>query len=281
VEVTLERALSLALAGALAGAVNAVAGGGTLLSFPAAVAAGLPPTIANATNSAALAPASLASAYAYRRELAQDRATVRSFALPSALGALAGAALLLVTPERVFAGLVPFLVLFATALLARQNLRRRPAAPAAKTSSAAPGAPAGPTASTTPAGAPSEPPPRAPPLRERLLQALVGLYGGYFGAGIGILMLAILGSLGMRDLHRMNGVKSVQGALINGVAALFLVALGKVDFAAAGLLLVGSLAGGFGGAAVARKVPERAVRWAVVGIGLALTATLGARALSG
>lgn len=280
-EVTLERALSLALAGALAGAVNSVAGGGTLLSFPAAVAAGLPPTIANATNSAALAPASLASAYAYRRELAKDRTTVRSFALPSTLGALAGAALLLVTPERVFAGLVPFLVLFATALLARQNLRRR--APV-KTAPAAGQLPSGEDAPAPSAPAPGEEPtpaPSAPSARARLLQALVGLYGGYFGAGIGILMLAILGSLGMKDLHRMNGVKSVQGALINGVAALVLVALGKVDFAAAALLLAGSLAGGFGGAAVARKIPERAVRWAVVGIGLALTATLGARALSG
>jgi uncharacterized membrane protein YfcA len=122
--VTLAEAAILAAAGAAAGVVNSVAGGGTIISFPVAVAVGLPPIVANATNAVALTPASIASAFAYHRELRQDRAILGLFVPAAALGAVAGAILLLITPQKVFDSIVPLLVLIATLLLFAQNLRR-------------------------------------------------------------------------------------------------------------------------------------------------------------
>ncbi|AUX40996.1 membrane protein [Sorangium cellulosum] len=245
----------LAGGAAVAGAINAVAGGGTLVSFPAAIAAGLAPLAANATNAVALTPASLASAWAYRRELARDAHVLRLLLLPSLLGGAAGSALLLVTPQRVFDAAVPALVLVATLLLFWQNLRPPRPAPAG-------GAPDG-------FALPSR------PWLVFLLQFLVSVYGGYFGAGIGIMMLALLSSFaGGADIHRMNALKTVLASLINGVAALAFIAAGAVDAVATPIMMVAAIVGSLVGAVVARRIEPRKVRWFVVALGLVLTAKL-------
>jgi uncharacterized membrane protein YfcA len=248
---TLAAVLALGLASVLAGAVNAVAGGGSLVSFPAAVAFGLTPLVANATNAVALTPGSIASAFAYRRELSRDRAALRILVPPAAIGGAVGSILLLLTPSRVFDTIVPLLVLFATALLVRQNLRR----PAPADTNGA----------------------WVLPKSNRVaiaLQFFVGVYGGYFGAGMGIMMLAILDRLGGADIHGMNGVKAVLGTLINAVAAVVFVVNRAVDYRAALIMAVGAVAGGFLGAAGARKLRPDVVRWGVVAIGVGLTAVL-------
>src|ERR1700734_461711 len=194
---------ALAVASAIAGAVNAVAGGGSLISFPAAVAFGLPSLVANATNAVALPPGSIASAFAYRRELSRDRAALRVLLPPAFAGGLLGSVLLLVTSQSTFDTIVPFLVLFATGLLLFQNLRR----------GAAPRAGEG--------GRWVLPESTAAAV---VMQFFVGVYGGYFGAGMGIMMLAILDRLGGVDIHGMNGVKSLLAAAINAIAAALFVA---------------------------------------------------------
>lgn len=242
-------AVLVAAAGA-AGAINSIAGGGSLVSFPAAVWFGLPPLIANATNTVALTPGAVASAVAYRRELAEERPLVRRLALPAALGGAAGAWLLVVTPPRVFETVVPPLVLFATLLLLMQNLSK----------------------GVGDAG--------RSPMSKRAAwvgQLLVGIYGGYFGAGMGIVVLALIARIGRTDIHRMNAAKIVLGAIVNGVAALGLIAAGKVDPTAAAAMTVGATAGGFFGAALARRIDKAVVRWLVVAVGFALTAILAYR----
>jgi uncharacterized protein len=251
---TLTEAAVLAGAAVVAGAINAVAGGGSLISFPAALAVGLSPLVANATNAVALTPGSVASAFAYRRELEHDRALVRLFVPAAAAGGIAGSILLLVTPQRLFDAIVPLLVLFATALLFAQNLRR---------------------AKATSAGAEWRVPER--PVVAVFLQFLVGVYGGYFGAGMGIMMLAILTRVGGVDIHRMNGIKSVLGAVINAIAGATFVIAGAIDYRAAVVMAAGAIAGGFVGAGVARQVKPAIVRWGVVAIGLVLTVALAYR----
>ncbi|WP_437280971.1 sulfite exporter TauE/SafE family protein [Sorangium sp. So ce375] len=256
----LTRAALLAGGAAVAGAINAVAGGGTLVSFPAAIAAGLPPLAANATNAVALTPASLASAWAYRRELSRDYRVLGVLFLPSLLGGIAGSALLLVTPQRVFDAAVPGLVLLATLLLLWQNLR--PARPAAKDGAADDGA-------AERFALPSR------PWLVFLLQFLVSVYGGYFGAGIGIMMLALLSSFaGNVDIHRLNGIKTVLASLINGVAALAFLFAGAVDAVATPIMMAAAVIGSLAGAVVARRLEPRKVRWFVVALGLVLTAKL-------
>ncbi|WP_437969877.1 sulfite exporter TauE/SafE family protein [Sorangium sp. So ce260] len=255
----LTRAALLAGGAAVAGVINAVAGGGTLISFPAAIAAGLSPLSANATNAVALTPASLASAWAYRRELARDYRVLGVLFLPSLLGGIAGSALLLVTPQRVFDAAVPGLVLVATLLLLWQNLR--PARPSAKDGASA--------------GAAEDFALPSRPWLVFLLQFLVGVYGGYFGAGIGIMMLALLSSFaGNVDIHRLNAIKTVLASLINGVAAIAFLFAGAVDPMAMPIMMAAAVVGSLVGASVARLIEPRKVRWFVVVLGLVLTAKL-------
>jgi uncharacterized membrane protein YfcA len=239
--------------GLLAGAINSIAGGGSLLTFPIAMAIGLSSLVANATNSVAMTPAALATAWAYRRELRDDRALVRIFAVPALLGGIAGAVLLVVTPPAIFDTVVPALVLLATGLLLFQNLRRSP--PALEK------------------GAPALTLPKSTALAVGL-QFLVAIYGGYFGAGLGILTLAVFALLGGRDINRMNGLKMVLGAITNGVAAVGFIVAGIVDCPTALLIMVGASLGGYVGARVARRANPRVVRWAVVAIGVALSVIL-------
>lgn len=281
----LTQAALLAGGAAVAGVINAVAGGGTLVSFPAAIAAGLSPLAANATNAVALTPASLAAAWAYRRELARDRRVLKVLLLPSFLGGVAGSALLLVTPQRVFDAAVPVLVLLATLLLFWQNLRPpRPAGGkganagevadsgevviAGKDTTSGQGLAAG-------QGSPDDFALPSQPWLVFLLQLLVSIYGGYFGAGIGIMMLALLSSFaGGADIHRLNAVKTVLASLINGVAAVAFIVAGAVDAVALPIMTAAAMVGGAVGAAAARQVDPKKVRWGVVALGFVLTAKL-------
>jgi uncharacterized protein len=241
--------LLVTFAAAVGGAINAIAGGGTLLTFPAIVALGVPPLIANATSTVALWPAALGSMWGYRRELVGARAWAMRFAPPSLLGGGLGAWLLLRTPPERFDQIVPFLVLAATLLF----LLQRPLARRFRTASG-------------PAGLPEEP--RSPPWSFAVFQFGVGVYGGYFGAGIGIFMLAVLGLMGMGNIHRMNGLKNWGGLCMNAVASAIFAFSGIVNWPVALAMAVGGLLGGYGGSLLAQAVGQERVRGAVAVIGL-------------
>jgi hypothetical protein len=257
--VDLQQSMLLAAAAAGGGAMNALAGGGTLLTFPALLFMGEGAITANATSTVALLPGAAASFYGYRREVADHRAWLRTFFLPSLLGGAAGSVLLLRTPEESFAKLAPVLVLFATVLFMVQGVVRRRAT--------APNTVGGGTAAH----------PGATPGRLALawlLQLGVAIYGGYFGAGIGILMLALLGFLGLSNIHAMNGLKNAFGFAINGVAAVYFIARGAVNWPAALVMIGGAIAGGYAGARLARSIGQDRSRAAVVAIGLLVAALL-------
>jgi uncharacterized membrane protein YfcA len=234
----------------LAGFVNAIAGGGTLLTFPALVAAGLTPLTANATSTVALLPGALSSMLGYRGELAGARRWSVWFAVPSLIGGAIGAALLLHTPSAAFDRIVPWLVLGATALF----LVQRPLLRIVR------GARDHPGDDVLTARTPS------PGLL--VGQLFVGIYGGYFGAGIGILMLAALGLMGFTNIHRMNGLKNWGGFCMNLVAAVTFAASGIVRWPVALGMALGSVAGGYLGARAALRVSQDVVRAAVATVGV-------------
>jgi uncharacterized membrane protein YfcA len=237
--------LIVVAAACAAGAINAVAGGGTLITFPTLVWLGVPSIAANATNAVSLWPGSLGSVWGYRRELRGVDPGVFFLIVPSIAGALVGAVLLEATPTDTFDRLVPFLILFATALFVAQDpIQRRFNLSSAHSS--------------------------APPWRSwtMVFQFFVSVYGGYFGAGMGILMLAALTLMGHTDIHRMNGVKNLLAAAINGAAALFFVFYIPVVWSDALLMALGSIAGGIGGAGLARRMGRDNVRRMVIAIGI-------------
>jgi len=244
-------ALLAFLAAAVGGAINSIAGGGTLITFPAVVALGLPPLTANATSAVGLWPASVASMWGYRNELAGSRPWLVHFTVPSLLGGGLGALLLLETGEERFARIVPFLVLLATLLFMLQGPILR--ALGRKGSETRPGAPS---------------------MLFLLGQLGVGVYGGYFGAGIGILMLAVLELMGLTNIHQMNGIKNWAGLCINAVAALLFIVSGVVHWPVALAMAAGAALGGYAGARMAQRVGQRWVRRAVVAIGLAASVWL-------
>ena len=250
---TLTQGSLLFIAAVLAGMINSVAGGGTLVTFPSLVWAGLSPVIANATNTLALVPGAISSAYGYRREMNGVPRRFLVLLAPSVAGALIGAFLLKRTPPATFAALVPFLILFATILFIVQEPVQR----WLKTSDAS----QHPATTAWLAGA-------------SFYQFLVAVYGGYFGAGIGILMLAVLGVMGMKDIHQMNGLKNVFGSTINGIAAVYFIFAGLIDWPAALLMAVGAIIGGYGAAGIARRMNQKTVRRIVIAIGLGMTISL-------
>jgi uncharacterized membrane protein YfcA len=236
----------------LAGAINSVAGGGTLVSFPTLIWLGLPSVAANATSTVAIWPAAVSSMFGYRRELGATAPRMLLLVIPSLVGGIAGALLLRWTPPAVFDALVPFLILFATLLfMAQEAIQRR-----LKTANA--GAR---TSSRWLLGA-------------MLFQLMVALYGGYFGAGIGILMLAALSILGLTNIHQMNGLKNFFGGCINGVAALYFILARMVYWPFVILMAVGAIAGGYSGAGLARRLGQKAVRRMVVAIGFGMAVSL-------
>jgi uncharacterized protein len=243
------------LASAVAGAVNSVAGGGTLLTFPALVGLGIPPIVANATSTVALWPAALGSMWGYRRELGGARRWAAHFAVPSLSGGLVGAALLLRTPPERFAALVPFLVLGATVLFMAQGWL-----------SEARGAWRGRRARASALPTPRPVPRASAPVL--FYQFLVAIYGGYFGAGVGILMLAALGFAGFTNIHQMNGLKNWGGLCMNAVAAIAFALSDIVSWPVAVAMAAGATVGGYSGSRLAQRVPQIAVRRAIVVIGL-------------
>lgn len=231
-----------------AGAVNAIAGGGTLLTFPSLLVL-LGPVAANATSTVALLPGSLSAAFGFRAELRRARRHLVLLWPPSLLGGVVGSLLLIRMPESVFAGAVPWLLITASVLLLLQRPLMR-------------------WLGTHPQAAPRR--------RTRVVvvffQLLVGIYGGYFGAGIGILMLSSLAFMGIPDIHETNAVKNVLAATMNGVSAVVFVAAGVVEWRYAVLMAVAAIVGGYAGARVARRMKPEIVRAVVVAIGFAVAA---------
>ena len=236
--------------GFIASAINAIAFGGSLVSFPTLIWLGVPPIIANATNTAGVWPGSLGAVWGYRREIAQTAPRMYWLIVPSIVGAVAGAMLLRVTPPQVFERLVPALILFATLLFAAQGCVQRwinvaPEHHGSRWFAAA-----------------------------LFFQFLVSVYGGYFGAGMGILMLAAFAILGHEDIHQMNGLKNLLGVFINAVAATYFLAAGMVRASDAIVMASGATIGGLASAGLARKMGRKAVRRAVIVIGFGMTIAL-------
>ena len=256
----LPAALAIFGAGVAAGAVNSVAGGGTLLSFPILLWLGRDPIVANVSNAVALCPGSLASAFAFRRELGAAPRLLAALLPASIVGAMFGAWLLLATPQRWFAHLVPGLILLATLLLAfKRPLLAGFSAAFARDAGPGPGAAA--------------PPERRPLAGLAIGQLFVAIYGGYFGAAMGIMMLASLALAGVDDIHQRNGLKNATSAVINLVAGLFFAWRGAVDWSDAACLGAGAILGGYVGGALGRKLPARVAEGLVVAIGLAAALT--------
>jgi uncharacterized protein len=257
----------------VAGMMNSVAGGGTLLTFPALIWMGIDPKAANVTSTIALWPGSLGGMVGYRRELRDSRRFMQWLAPSSVAGGLVGALLLLKTPSSTFAAIVPFLILFATILFAagepvmrwlrRERHDEKRAAPHHPSTSEAEPLP---HATTEPG--------RAWWAGAIILQFFSATYGGYFGAGNGIVMLAVLGLLGLTDIHQMNGLKNFFAVCINVIASFYFMIWGPVQWPAALVMMVGAIAGGYGGAGLARRMDRRFARGAVIFIGLAMTLSL-------
>ena len=257
------RLLLVVMAAAIGGAINAIAGGGTLVTFPALVGLGVPAIVANATSTVALWPGAIASMYGYRHELAGVQSWAVRFAVPSLLGGLVGALLLLRTPDDRFDQIVPWLVLGATLLFVVQ----RPLMSAIRRRSIDPGRPEQPPSHESRVTSHVDPATRPPTVTLLLFQFLVAVYGGYFGAGIGILMLAALGFMGFTNIHRMNGLKNWGGLCINITAAVTFALLGLVDWPVAIAMAAGAMLGGYAGSRLAQKVSQQWVRGAVIAIG--------------
>jgi uncharacterized membrane protein YfcA len=288
-------AVIMLAAAATGGLMNAMAGGGTIVTYPTLVFLGQSAIIANATSTVALLPGAAASMAGYGKEVASHKEWLKTLLLPSVVGGGIGSLLLLRTPEKTFANLAPLLVLFATLLfiwqgiLTHRRARRPPAGAtaamaAAVAAAAQPGDPATTAvadrhrATDASAGAGDEPPSlrlsRGRWLAAILFQFGVSIYGGYFGAAIGILMLAVLGFLGLTNIFAMNGLKNFFGFCINGVAAAYFILRGAVVWPVALLMMAGSIAGGYGGARLAQVIGKEKARAAVVVIGFVVTAIL-------
>ncbi len=233
-----------------AGFVNAVAGGGTLLTFPALLYGGLSSISANATSTVAIWPGSVTSSWAYRHQLTENRARVWMLAIPSLLGGLAGAILLLGTSEKVFRFIVPFLILLACGLLMLNEPIGRWISKRAE----------------------SHPKKHAAALW--LSQFAIAVYGGYFGAGIGILMLAAMAIFLPEDLQAANGMKNFFAVLINGVAAVYFIVVGAAMLKIALVMMLAAIVGGFVGAKTAQRMSPRILRAAVVVFGVIIAVHL-------
>ncbi len=241
--------LLLVASGALSGALNAVAGGGTFFTFAALLAVGLPPITANASSSVALAVGSLASAAAYRDVIRQIWRAVLLLALTSALGALVGAAILIALDDVTFRGLIPWLLLGATLIFA--------AGPSISKSIAAETH----DGATTPGRR----------IASLILQFLTSVYGGFFGAGMGFLMLASLGLTEGQDYHRLNAIKQVLAVVIQAVAIVVFIGGDVIAWGPALIVMAAAIAGGYYGVGLARKVPSRIMRRFVIAAGTVLT----------
>jgi len=230
----------LFVAAAIGGALNAVAGGGSFLTLPALILAGVSPVAANATSTLALWPASLSSTFAYRRDIKASRRWMAALGATSVAGGLAGALLLVRTSDSSFLRLLPWLMLIAAATFTfGHKLRRADWHPGLAV--------------------------------VVVVQFFIATYGGYFGGGMGIMMLATMALAGMTDIHEMNGLKSFLGVAINGVALATFILSGSITWKYGLMMAVGATIGGYATAFVARKLDARYVRWFVIVIGWVMT----------
>ena len=248
---TLLQGCILFIAAILGGTLNSVAGGGSFITLPSLIFTGVLPINANATSTVALWPGSVASIWAYRRELAkQRRSIVLLLSGTSLIGGVIGAELLLSTSQSTFVKLLPYLLLVATVLFAfsgpittwlhsKVTQKNRQAWPTL--------------------------------IGISFLQFIIAIYGGYFGGGIGILMLATLGLMGMENIHEMNAMKTLLAAFINGVALVIFVMRDVVAWPQAIVMILGAIIGGYGGAYFARKIDQRWVRGFVIVVGVSMT----------
>lgn len=233
-----------------AGLMNSVAGGGSFLSFPALVFAGVPSVIANATNTVALFPGQLAAAWAYRHDFPRMEGLRPPVIIAvSTAGGLAGSLLLIFTPQRAFDALVPWLLLFATLLFAGSKrlvpwVKQRM---------------------------------HIGPLALYGVQFLLSVYGGYFGGAVGIMMLALFGLFGIDNIHTANALKTLLSGLINATAVICFVLAGAVEWQPAIVMLIAAVAGGYLGARVARRMSSDRVRLVVIALGCAMTAAFFSR----
>jgi uncharacterized membrane protein YfcA len=250
--VTVVQILELAAAAMAAGAMNAVAGGGTLVTFPTLILVGTGAEIANATSTLALVFGTFGSMYGYREHAKPIVSWLARFWLVSAVGGLIGAVLLTKTSDAVFGKMVPFLILFATLLFMAQDAFQRLGRKKAEGPSAGAGAVWG----------------------AMVFQFAVAVYGGFFGAGIGILMLASLGFMGMKNIHEMNALKTVLGSLINAVATVWFIRAGLIDWTKAGIMTAGALVGYYLAASYAQRISQRRVRQLISGIGIGISGVM-------
>jgi uncharacterized membrane protein YfcA len=242
---SLGEVLAIAMAGLLAGAINTVVGSGTLITFPVLLAFGYAPVTANVSNTVGLVPGSLSGALGYRRELTGQRGRVVRLGAASVLGGITGAALLLVLPASAFKAIVPAFIAIALLLVVAQ-----------------------PRVSALLAKRAIDPERRGGVLTPLALYA-VGIYGGYFGAAQGILLLGILGLALRQDLHRTNALKNVLAGLVNGVASVLFIAAAHVEWGPAALIACGSIVGAQLGARYGRKLPPSVLRGLIVVVGIA------------
>jgi uncharacterized membrane protein YfcA len=248
--IAITTAALLFVAGIVGGAINSVAGGGSFLVFPSMLLIGVPPVAANATTAVALWPAGIASTFAYRKYLPTERRPMVVLGIASAVGGALGALLLLSTSDETFTKILPLLMFAASAVF-----------------TLGPRLSKGGTARQLPLAVGA------------LVQLLISSYGGYFGGGMGILMLATFTLMGMTHLHTMNGLKTLLGVLINGAATIAFFAAHKVVLDVAAPVAVGSIVGGFFGAAIARRVDPKHVRTFVLLFAWGLTAWFAIKAL--
>jgi len=237
-------ALAIFAAGLAAGTINTVVGSGSLITFPTLVALGYPPVLANVSNNIGLVPGNLSGVYVYRRELAGQRARIVSLGPASLAGGLAGAVLLLVLPGSVFAHVVPALILVALVLVvAGPRLADRVATGRGEDDAT---------------------------IGVALIACVfaTGVYGGYFGAAQGIILIALLTIFLADDMQRLNATKNVLAALVNGMASVVFVLATSVDWKVAGIIAAGSIIGGQVGATVGRRLAPRALRAIIVIVGL-------------
>jgi uncharacterized membrane protein YfcA len=238
-EQTLFQNVVLAAAAVVGGALNSVAGGGSFFTFPALLLSGVAPVSANATSAVALWPAAVAASFAYRDELKALRPTLVALSGVSALGGLVGALLLLWTPDRTLSRLVPYLLLGATLVF---TFGRRFVAHA------------------------DAPATRGVVIRGAVLQFAIAVYGGYFGGGMGIVMIAAFSLMGFTDIHAMNALKSVLGTLINLVAIALFIAMGTIAWKPGLIMVAAATCGGYLGARTARRVDTAKVRRFVLAV---------------
>ncbi|MFH8382136.1 sulfite exporter TauE/SafE family protein [Kitasatospora sp. NPDC018058] len=248
---TLWEAIAVLVAGVGAGMINVIVGSGTLITFPVLLAVGIPPVTANVSNSFGLVPGSLSGVIGYRRELVGQGRRLLRMGTASLLGGLVGALLLIKLPSGAFDAIVPALILLALVLVVIQPRVAKAVAARRR--------------------------PDGDPDGSLVLLAgvfLTGIYGGYFGAAQGVLLMALMGMLLQEDLQRINGVKNALAMIVNGVAALFFLFTSTVNWTAAGLIAAGSLVGGLLGAKVGRRLPPTALRGVIVVVGLAAVTKL-------